>query len=582
MPPTAAAVMLQTYLCPLWTLAACVLPNPLCTRLMLRHKNYLLRKCKMDYQPRPPLNIFQHNRQQSFNNVQQHQYGWVPSSRGAGGTGHDGRGHGEPRVFSEERAAANAARHAEQYADNLYTFHPSFWAAVSRAVQNPAVGQEIRQDLERQERRAARARERRAERRRQRRAGESRHTQTADNPLPGRVRHGVPPSARKARNENPAQGSMSGDDDEEEDDGFEPTMRAEDLPRLYDLLSTTNNNNGFDNIRRTSSGVQTLGRLLEELDVEALWSARDVMIPFGTLVRILLRLFAGPYATDEENTIVRMLTLGVERASVNYEGFDDRRARRTVEPFAATYRRRGKVLHDLAAFRYMLQITEDMGRINRKHKIDLLLLYFTLTTPEVRLHRRWNQNDDEGGVLAFRDHITGFPIVSPTLMARPMAIEMHLNSVFGNVSANARLLNRSLSAALNNRNRGKTNGLNAAQEVEALMEGASLLDLSAGSAPVSIRPTIIENEHAALRHMLEMSVTVSMMAEEYRVFVAGAPLSRPSGGAPDKRSSSGGGSSECGAASATTAGDKRLNNRHLSRRPIFFTFKPTSQATLNT
>jgi len=342
---------------------------------------------------------------------------------------------------------------------------------------------------------------------------------------------------------------------------------------MYDFLST--NTAGLNTIRPANMGVQSLGKLLDELDVEALWSAREVMIPLGTFAFILMRLFAGPYSTDEENLIVRMLTLATQRATLDqhYYGFTDHRhQRRSEEPFATTYRRKGNMLRDFTAFGYMLQITENMGRISHKHRMDLVLLYFILTIPEVRLHRRWNATATEDGLFAFRDRITGRPIESPTLMARPFSIEMNFSSVFGNVAANARLLDRSLLVALNNRHRNPS-GMNAAQEVELLMESARLLDLSdnVSGAGNTFKPFPVEHEHAALRHMLEMTAIVSMMAEEYRVFVAGAPPSRPNGGTDSSKKRS----------FNNNGFDKRSTNGRPGttafRRPIFYAFKPTTQ-----
>lgn len=434
-------------------------------------------------------------------------------------------------------AARTDARNRDRMVDNMVS-NPAFWATVFNTLQKHSnVAEEIRRDVEEQERRAARAST--AKRRR----GDGDVTrESEDGP------EGV---------EDAAGGVAS-------DDGGEGRS-ADDLPDLYGYLAED-----FENVRRTV-GVQRLDLLLEELDVESLWSERDVMISFGQLSRILLRLFAGPYATDEENLIVRMLNLAVERSSKDI-GFEEYRAKESsrgvlVEPFVVTYRRRGRVLRDFAAFRYVLEITEYMGRIGRKQKNDLILLYLTLTTPEVRLHRRWNAEDREN-VLAFRDQVTGYAITTPIIMARPMTVEMQLDSVFGNASANSRLLERSLSVALNNRNR-KPNGMNPAQEVQTLMENAQLLDLSSGDTGAmrsALRPFAIEHERAALRHMLEMSTVASMMAEEFRVFVAGAPSS---------------GSSVGGAATSSRLASSHKKTHahrpHVFRRPIFFTFKPTAR-----
>lgn len=428
--------------------------------------------------------------------------------------------------------------------------NPAFWATVFKTLKdNTDVAESIRRDVEEHEsRRDADTRE------------SGSHTLGADNNEP-----------------------MEAFDD---DDGGGRTL--DDRPRrtnpvadMYDIVAR-----GVTCPDSSTEGVKRLDALLDELDVEALWSSRDVTLSFGPLTRILVRLFVGPYATDEERLVVRMLALGVERASMNY-GFQassssssNGSAVKSTEQLYLTYRRRGYVLRDFAAFRYMLEIAEGMGRIGRKHKNDLILLYSTLTTPEVRLHRRWDADDREQ-VVAFRDRVTGFAMATPSAVARPMSVEMHLDSVFGNVTTNTRLLERSLVVALNNRNRKVANG-GVTRDVELLLAGARYLDLSTtekaggdgggATSPFAARSYDVKNENAAIRHMLESSVTVAMMAEEYRVFVAGAPVSRCGAAGsrgPNKRTSeniSGGGTQQC-TSRATT-----------SRRPIFFTFKPTSKA----
>lgn len=485
---------------------------------------------------------------------------------------------------------------------------PGFWSAVHTALENhPDIAAEIRRNVEEQERRAALSHERRQARTAEERTnanakpdvgvrGRSPHPQTFVPTFNSSVRD-VDTDQTEFDNQRERSTRRSRDHhiDEADEGEFIAPPPADDMgqeerigeslenefnndeqqapPDLYEILG-----DNWENLRRVSgNGVQRLDNLLEELEIDALWSARDVTISFCELTRVLMRLFVGPYATDEENMIVRMLNLGVERAS-KYHGFGDHYSgsRETAtEPFYVTYRRRGLVLRDFAAFRYMLEVTENAGRIGRKQKNDLIMLYTTLTTPEVRLHRRGDA-DDRGEMLAFRDHVSGYTITTPLIMAKPMTIEMHLDSVFGNVATNARILDRSLKAALNNRNR-KVNGLSTAQEVGQLMDNAHLLDLhtgdGSGSPPgpqILLRPYKIEKERVAIRHMLETSVIVSMMAEEYRVFVAGAPPSR-----------SGGGKNATGA-----SGSKRSSNEQhqrttftMFRRPIFFTMKPVAPAT---
>lgn len=498
------------------------------------------------------------------------------------------------------RAAAATTRtdghypsNSEAAADNTI-MNPAFWAAVFTTLRrNEDVTEEIRRDIERQEARLD--------------DDARRPCRRARGPA-GDGSDGSDDERRYTESARPNSRDQPMDDEDEDDAGTGsaderqrrrrvPTESL--LPDMYDFMTR-----GFRNPSAAttvgSGPVQRLDLLMDELDVGALWSARDVMISFGPLARVLLRLFVGPYATDEENLIVRMLNLGVERASRNF-GFQEYRdvggglGDGSTEPFHLTYRRRGRALRDFAAFRFMLEIAENMGRIGRKHKHELILLYMTLTTPEVRLHRRWNADDREH-VIAFRDRVTGFAMTTPPVIARPMSIEMHLDSVFGNVSTNTRLLERSLSAALNNRNRRSAPGAAAvAREVESLLGNARRLDLTtdataATASALRSYPTI-RNENAALKHMLQSSAIVSMMAEEYRVFVAGAPASRCGAGnksgprANNKRSSAqqrtaagNNGGSRSGSSAATVgSGSKSIP----FRRPIFFTFKPTSHAVTN-
>lgn len=506
------------------------------------------------------------------------------------------RGKKRRRVTSDRRETAGIdtgvydAVNTEQAVDNMIV-DPAFWGAVFKTLsQNTDVAEEIRLDLEQQEKRIARSRESAMARVQQRTRSVA--DKSRDN---GRGEDREEPIVSpRIGSDSPMEEEGSGNE-VNDDLSSDRRFQTESLPNLYDFMAR-----GVENLSHATTGVQRLDLLMDELDIGALWSARDVMISFGPLTRVLLRLFVGPYATDEENLIVRMLNLGVERATKNY-GFEDFRepsnndrpaAFTSTEPFYLTYRRRGRALRDFAAFRYMLEIAESMGRIGRKHKNDLILLYMTLTTPEVRLHRRWN-TDDREHVIAFRDRVTGFAMATPSVIARPMSIEMHLDSVFGNVSTNTRLLERSLNAALNNRNRNNANGGAAvAREVESLLGNAQSLDLTpnevvggGSTLPANSRSYMSgKNEQSALKHMLESSVIVSIMAEEYRVFVAGAPASRCSGG--------GGGSSRNGTrVSKRTLNQVENSNRPsayisssrsvIFRRPIFFTFKPTSQAMAN-
>lgn len=454
---------------------------------------------------------------------------------------------------------------------------PVFWATVFTTLrQNVDVADEIRRDLERQEARCVRDREARA--------GDVRHRRSDRTDVGAEA---TPPRTTATTDVPMEEGETYDDDGDTSSDAADllhgGSPHRESLPDMYDFMA-----NGVGGSSRPTGGVQRLDRLMDELDVGALWSASDVMISFGPLVRVLLRLFVGPYATDEENLIVRMLNLGVERASRRYGFRDDPDiGGSATEPFYMTYRRRGRVLRDFAAFRYMLETAESMGRIGRKHKHELVLLYMTLTTPEVRLHRRWDANDRQH-VIAFRDRVTGFAMTTPPVIARPMSIEMHLDSVFGNVSTNTRLLERSLAAALNNRNRRYATGASGVtREVESLLGNARRLDsVPDAVAPFVVGPYTIKRENAALRHMLESCVIVSMMAEEYRVFVAGAPASRCGGGGKS-------GGSRANRHQTTTTHRVEFNTSGSRpagssarcttvRRPIFFTFKPISQAVTTT
>ncbi|KAG8245653.1 hypothetical protein J6590_075305 [Homalodisca vitripennis] len=276
---------------------------------------------------------------------------------------------------------------------------------------------------------------------------------------------------------------MEAADDDRRNVDESPGFDGRQVPELYTLLDR-----GLGHFKQRTV-TQHLGSLVDDLDIEILWSSRDVTLSFGPFFGILLRLFTGPYETDEENVIVEMLRLGLERASGNFEYTDPRLEGSTsTEPFFVTYRRKGRALRDFSAFRYVLEIVENMGRVSRKQRNDLVLLYTTLTALEVRLHRTWDASDREK-LLAFRDRVSGLSITTPSIMARPMTIEMHFDSVFGNVSTNTRLLERSLLAAFNNRNR-RSYGSNAAREVESLLSAATLLDLTFGDAATARRPTL--------------------------------------------------------------------------------------------
>ncbi|KAG8304338.1 hypothetical protein J6590_096383 [Homalodisca vitripennis] len=396
--------------------------------------------------------------------------------------------------------------------------NPGFWARVFDALKrNKKVAEEIRRDLEFQENRVLR--------------GERISS----------VPHGE--DGRHAE-----ENGMEAADDDRRNVDESPGFDGRQVPELYTLLDR-----GLGHFKQRTV-TQHLGSLVDDLDIENLWSSRDVTLSFGPFFGILLRLFTGPYETDEENVIVEMLRLGLERASGNFEYTDPRREGSTsTEPFFVTYRRKGRALRDFSAFRYMLEIVENMGRCDYTGR----------------------------GMLAtvknFWHSVTVSPVSqSPSIMARPMTIEMHFDSLFGNVSTNTRLLERSLLAAFNNRNR-RSYGSNAAREVESLLSAATLLDLSFGDAATGRRPTLkpftIKKEHVALRHMLETSTIVSMMAEEFRVFIAGAPQSRcgESGSKSDRSNKR-----------PSTATNRDYGSvRQPFRRPVFFAFKPISQAVTN-
>ncbi|KAG8272402.1 hypothetical protein J6590_041698 [Homalodisca vitripennis] len=136
-----------------------------------------------------------------------------------------------------------------------------------------------------------------------------------------------------------------------------PGFDGRQVPELYTLLDR-----GLGHFKQRAV-TQHLGSLVDDLDIENLWSSRDVTLSFGPFFDFLLRLFTGPYETDEESVIVDMLRLGLERASGNFEYTDLRREGSTsTEPFFVTYRRKGRALRDFSAFRYMLEIVENMGR----------------------------------------------------------------------------------------------------------------------------------------------------------------------------------------------------------------------------
>jgi hypothetical protein len=267
-------------------------------------------------------------------------------------------------------------------------------------------------------------------------------------------------------------------------------------------------------------GVQRLGSVLDEINMEQLWNSGVFRTTLGSFTAQIVRLFITAYERVEERTAVEMIREAMFRGALVA---NDPRHNSSTD-YWELYRMRAGFLIGWATFRRLIERMELKEYITRKHKTDLTMLYILLSSSDVRLYRDTNDKD----AVSFFDPITGYGLRTPPLLNRPLTIDMRVQNMFGNISKSTKLLDRSINTACNNMKRKREPV--SADEIVALLDMSVPLAIdeppdpdSSGNPPTTTTTTTTmvdaETEQTILRDMLANTMIVSMMAEEFRVFV---------------------------------------------------------------
>lgn len=261
----------------------------------------------------------------------------------------------------------------------------------------------------------------------------------------------------------------------------------------------------------TGARVQRLGCILDEINMEKLWNGRTFRTTLGSFTYSLVRLFTTRYERTEETTAIDMIREAMVRGSL---AAGDPRYVSTTD-YWDVYRMRAGFILGWAKFRRLLEEMELKEYITRKHKTDLNMLYILLSSSDVRLFR--DATDSES--VSYFDPITGYELRTPPLLNQPLVIDIHMRDMFGNIARSTKLLDRSINTASNNAKRKREP--TSEGEILALLEMSVPLLMEEATGYDDIMPARIEREteHATLRDMLANTMVVSMMAEEFRVFV---------------------------------------------------------------
>lgn len=284
-------------------------------------------------------------------------------------------------------------------------------------------------------------------------------------------------------------------------------------------------------------GKQSLSIVLEDLNLTDLWTSSNYKTSFSLLMSKFMRLFSYNYSNEYENFIVYMLqismdslnTVGNINSSYNTKCSKNKNDETNkIYTYEDMYVARSKDLYKFASFRFFIEVVEFSKIITRKNKEDLIMLYMLLTIPDISIYRDANSDLHYEKYL---NPVDGRSLKTSSLINRPFFINLRVEGIFGNISKNVKKLERGINNCFTNykkklRNCKSKNSEDAvATEISILLQNASVI-----SGLGSIQPTDMlklklfhinkNEENKRLNNMLRYTLIVSMMAEEFRVYMS--------------------------------------------------------------
>lgn len=284
-------------------------------------------------------------------------------------------------------------------------------------------------------------------------------------------------------------------------------------------------------------GKQSLSIVLEDLNLTDLWTSSNYKTSFSLLISKFIRLFSYNYSNEYENFIVYMLqismdslnTVGNINSSYNTKCSKNKNDdTNKIYTYEDMYVARSKDLYKFASFRFFIEVVEFSKIITRKNKEDLIMLYMLLTIPDISIYRDANSDLHYEKYL---NPVDGRSLKTSSLINRPFFINLRVEGIFGNISKNVKKLERGINNCFTNykkklRNcKSKNSEYAVATEISILLQNASVI-----SGLGSIQPTDMlklklfhinkNEENKRLNNMLRYTLIVSMMAEEFRVYMS--------------------------------------------------------------
>lgn len=353
---------------------------------------------------------------------------------------------------------------------------------------------------------------------------------------------------------------------------------ADDIISGTSSSTTANNNN--------NKKLQSLPKILDSLDISAMFVNDNYCIPFGALLSKCVHLLSDSYSNDYENFAVHMLKLSMD--DLMRENGDQcfNAEARANESYDDVYRRRGKTLYKLASFRYYVEMMFLARRLSESNRDDLIMLYTMLSTPDALIYR---SNSCDTNYMRHLDPVKGSNIRTIAALTRPFYVSMRPDSVFGNMGKSLKKLERSLFNASQNFKRKLGSDMRGStfksvnrddvisHEVAALLKDATLLSRvrsidSMEMANFDLLRVERNRENSLLKRMLMNTMIVSMMAEEFRVYMlseSNTPRAPP--GATGKRTKTANDVNNDNDDYAGKGGAAALRNIIL---PVFYRFQP--------
>lgn len=350
---------------------------------------------------------------------------------------------------------------------------------------------------------------------------------------------GVPgPSSSAPGNDGTSRDTI-GQDDGTFEFSQDPYNFMNDIPESSEYLDLLNEMESDYNMNRRPGlfylGKQTLSFVLDELDLDGMWNSPNYKSSFGSLTSKFVRLFSANYSTDYENFAIYMLQISMDSLDLESGSRMPRcdRSARTDENYVDRYRRRGQELYKFAAFRFYIETLSYASIISNKNKDDLVLLYMLLTIPDVSVYR---QGSSDVHYEKYVHPLDGKEIKTASLLNRPFFINIRLDGIFGNLSRNIRKLERSINNASQNLKRkmqstrkghgqdGNSTDEIVSREISVLLRDATVLQNvfrpdSRETANLQRLSVAKHEENKYLTEMLKNTLIVSMMAEEFRVYM---------------------------------------------------------------